>query len=84
LLQKDIDNIVTVITKTTSDVLVSKLNMLDAEKYELQQQLCRVREERKIPELSPHELICSSKPEKCFVQELSPQLNHLSRDMSIE
>ena len=59
--QKDIDNIITVITKTASDALVGKLNALDAQKQELVRQLHKAQEECEVKELSEAELSKSFK-----------------------
>jgi len=58
-IQKDIDSIVSVIVKTSSDSLVEKLNELDNRKKDLAEQLSYAEAQCKIRELTEAELLYS-------------------------
>jgi len=57
--QKDMDSIMSVIIKTSSDALVSKLNALDGQKQELTRRLHKSQADCEVEALSEEELSCS-------------------------
>ena len=63
-IQKEIDNICSVIAKTASDALVEKLNDLDNDKKELSEKLKKIESQCKVEELTEEKLLYSFRQAK--------------------